>query len=122
MRLICLIGLWVGAFGWAQDCRVATLSDIQLNYLRLEVSALSVETARLERIRSVIEENCLSLQQLKDLLWALEQESARLEVIKFGISHVYNPQNLEETLSELFVTESGKQAFRRWLSKYQRQP
>lgn len=121
MRLVCLIGLWVGAFGWAQDCRVATLSDIQLNYLRLEVSALSVETARLERIRSVIEENCLSLQQLKDLLWALEQESARLEVIKFGISHVYNPQNLEETLSELFVTESGKQAFRRWLSKYQQQ-
>ncbi len=117
-----MIGLWAGALLWAQGCRVATLSDIQLNYIRLEVSSMSVETARLERIRSVIQENCLSLQQLKDLLWTLEQESARLEVIKFGIEHVYNPQNLEEALSELFVTESGRQTFRRWLSKYQRRP
>ena len=109
----------LGAF-WAQPCRVATLSDVQFNYIRLEVASLSMEASRLERINEIVAQNCLSAAQLKDLLWLLDHESTRLEVIRKGADRVYNSHVLAEELKELFTTESGQRAFEKWLREWQR--
>jgi len=116
---------WLWALGlltalWAQKCRVATLSDVQFNYIRYEVASQSMEASRLELIRQVVSQNCLSLAQLKDLLWLLEHESTRLEVVRMATEKVYNPHNIQSELSEFFTTESGKRSFEKWLREWQK--
>ena len=111
--------LLLGAI-WAQPCRVATLSDVQFNYIRMEVASLSMEASRLERINDIISQNCISTAQLKDLLWLLDHESTRLEVIRKAVDRVYNPNLLPEELRELFLTESGQRAYEKWLEEWQR--
>ena len=105
---------------WSQTCRVATLSDVQFNYIRMEVASLSMEASRLERINDIVENNCLSTAQLKDLLWLLDHESTRLEVIRKAANRVYNSHLLPEALQELFTTESGQRAYEKWLKEWQR--
>ncbi len=118
MRWVSVLGL-LGAL-WSQPCRVATLSDVQFNYIRMEVASLSMEASRLERINDIVENNCLSTAQLKDLLWLLDHESTRLEVIRKAANRVYNSHLLPEALQELFTTESGQRAYEKWLKEWQR--
>ncbi len=118
VRWISVLALLGGL--WSQPCRVATLSDVQFNYIRLEVASLSMEASRLERINDIVENNCLSTAQLKDLLWLLDHESTRLEVIRKAADRVYNPYLLPEVLQELFTTESGQRAYEKWLREWQR--
>ncbi len=118
MRWLSIIAL-LGAL-WAQSCRVATLSDVQFNYIRMEVASLSMEASRLERINDIIAQNCFSTAQLKDLLWLLDHESTRLEVIRKAADRVYNPHLLPDELRELFLSESGQRAYEKWLQEWQR--
>jgi hypothetical protein len=79
-----------------------------------------MEASRLERIKEIVAQNCLSAAQLKDLLWLLDHESTRLEVIRKAADRVYNSHVLAEELKELFMTESGQRAFEKWLREWQR--
>lgn len=99
---------------WAQECVVATLSEVEFNYFRLEVASQSIESSRIALIRTGLEDQCISLAQLRDLLWTLEHESSRVEVLRFAADKVYNPGNLYEELLPLFTTESGRKEFERW--------
>lgn len=99
---------------FAQRCVVATMSEVDFNYFRLEVASQSIESSRIALIRTGLEDQCISLAQLRDLLWTLEHESSRVEVLRFAADKVYNPGDLYEELLPLFATESGRKEFERW--------
>ncbi|MCS7189584.1 MAG: DUF4476 domain-containing protein [Bacteroidia bacterium] len=104
----------------AQSCVVASMSDVEFNYFRMEVASQSIESSRIALIRSVIPEHCISLAQLRDLLWTLDHESSRVEVLKFAADRVYNPNRLHEELLPLFTTEGGRKEFERWWEKWEK--
>ncbi|MCX7606423.1 MAG: DUF4476 domain-containing protein [Bacteroidia bacterium] len=117
MRSFWLLGLWLGPL-FAQSCVVASMSEVEFNYFRLEVASQSIESSRIALLRSVLPEHCLSVAQLRDLLWTLDHESSRVEVLRFAASRVYNPAQLREELLPLFTTESGRKEFERWWEKW----
>ncbi len=113
--------LWLwGGFMWAQSCVVASMSEVEFNYFRLAVASQSVEAGRISLLREVVPEHCLSAAQLRDLLWTLEYESSRLEVLRFAADRVYNPGQLYELLSPLFTAEGSQREFERWWEKWQK--
>ncbi|MCX8111653.1 MAG: DUF4476 domain-containing protein [Bacteroidia bacterium] len=118
MRSIWL--LLVGGFMWGQSCIVASMSEVEFNYFRLEVASQSIESSRIALLRSVLPEHCLSAAQLRDLLWTLDHESSRIEVLRFAADRVYNPKLLHDELLPLFTTESGRREFERWWEKWQK--
>lgn len=105
---------------WGQDCIVASMSEVEFNYFRLEVASQSIESSRIALLRSTLPEHCLSAAQLKELLWTLEHESSRIEVLRFAADRVYNPKQLHEELLPLFTTESGRHEFEKWWEKWQK--
>ncbi|MCS6790515.1 MAG: DUF4476 domain-containing protein [Bacteroidia bacterium] len=115
-------GLSLLMLGWAQKCVVASMSEVEFNYFRLEVSAQSIESGRIALLRSVLPQQCLSAAQLRDLLWTLDYESSRIEVLRFAADRVYNPNQLYEQLQPLFTTESGRREFIRWWEKWHKKP
>lgn len=105
---------------WGQSCIVASMSEVEFNYFRMEVASQSIESSRIALLRAVLPEHCLSAAQLRDLLWTLDYESSRVEVLRFAADRVYNPATLHEILEPLFTTESGKREFERWWEKWQK--
>ncbi|MCS6896183.1 MAG: DUF4476 domain-containing protein [Bacteroidia bacterium] len=115
------IGLILGlGILWGQSCLVGSMSEVEFNYFRLEVSSQSIESSRIALLRSVLPEHCISTAQLRDLLWTLDHESSRIEVLRFAADRVYNPKLLHEELLPLFTTESGRREFERWWEKWQK--
>lgn len=104
---------------WGQSCLVASMSEVEFNYFRLEVSSQSIESSRIALLRKVLPEHCISAAQLRDLLWTLDHESSRIEVLRFAADRVYNPKLLHEELLPLFTTESGRREFERWWGRWQ---
>lgn len=94
------------------------MSEVEFNYFRMEVASQSIESSRIALLRSVLPEQCLSAAQLRDLLWTLDHESSRVEVLRFAADRVYNPHQLREKLVPLFTTESGRREFERWWEKW----
>ncbi len=94
------------------------MSEGEFAYFRLEVVSQSIEASRIALLRSVLPEHCISAAQLRDLLWTLEHESSRIEVLRFAADRVYNPAQLKEELTPLFTTESGRRAFERWWARW----
>ncbi|GEM_PF-1342439 len=105
---------------WGQSCIVASMSEVEFNYFRMEVASQSIESSRIALLKAVLPEHCLSAAQLRDLLWTLDYESSRVEVLRFAADRVYNPATLHEILEPLFTTESGKREFERWWEKWQK--
>jgi len=116
MRLA--VGLLLMGWVWAQKCGVPTMSEGEFAYFRLEVVSQSIEASRIALLRSVLPGHCISAAQLRDLLWSLEHESSRIEVLRFAADRVYNPAQLKEELTPLFTTESGRREFERWWAKW----
>lgn len=113
--------LWLwGGLIWAQSCVVASMSEVEFNYFRLAVASQSIESGRMSLLREVVPEHCFSAAQLRDLLWTLEYESSRLEVLRFAADRVYNPDQLYELLAPLFTTEASQREFERWWEKRQK--
>lgn len=96
------------------------MSEVEFNYFRLEVASQSIESSRITLLRSVLPEHCLSAAQLRDLLWTLDHESSRIEVLRFAAARVYNPNQLRQELEPLFTTESGRREFQRWWEKWEK--
>jgi len=94
------------------------MSEGEFAYFRLEVASQSIEASRIALLRAVLPSHCISAAQLRDLLWTLEHESSRIEVLRFAADRVYNPAQLKEELIPLFTTESGRREFERWWAKW----
>lgn len=112
--------LLLSGVAWGQSCIVASMSEVEFNYFRMEVASQSIEASRIALMRSVLPEHCLSAAQLRDLLWTLDYESSRVEVLRFAADRVYNPKALHDELLPLFTTESGRREFERWWEKWQK--
>lgn len=108
----------VGGVMWGQSCLVASMSEVEFNYFRMAVASQSIESSRIALLRNTLPEHCLSVAQLRDLLWTLDHESSRVEVLRFAADRVYNPGNLREELEPLFSTESGRREFEKWWEKW----
>ncbi|MCS7163177.1 MAG: DUF4476 domain-containing protein [Bacteroidia bacterium] len=115
---------WIGLMGlglmWGQKCVMATLSEVDFNYFRLEVAAQSLESNRIALLRTLLSEHCISAAQLRELLWLLEYENSRLEMLSFAAERIYNPHQLRSELEPLFSTPSARREFEKWWEKWEK--
>jgi len=77
------------------------LSNNQYQEKTAEFNNLDYPADRMSFVKRVLQEQCLTVAQLKGLLTKVDYESDRVELAKFGYSYVFDRDNYS-SLSDLF--------------------
>lgn len=69
-----------------------------------------MESRKLEIMKEYAGSQCITVSQLRQLLGKLMQEDNKLELLSTSISHIYNPDELNQVLEDFFLERSKTKA------------
>ncbi len=70
----------------------------------------TMESRKLEIMKEYAGSQCITVSQLRQLLGKLMQEDNKLELLSTSISHIYNPDELNQVLEDFFLERSKTKA------------
>jgi hypothetical protein len=79
------------------------------------ISARPFEPNKLGGAKNAVVEKCVTVAELKELLYLLDNESSRLELAKYAYVHIFDPANYSE-VDDVFHSKSSVESLHNYIS------
>jgi hypothetical protein len=79
------------------------------------VSARPFEPNKLSGAKNVVVEKCITVTELKELIYLLDYESSRLELAKYAYAHIFDPGNYSE-VDDVFHSSSSVESLHSYIN------
>jgi hypothetical protein len=79
------------------------------------VSARPFEPNKLSGAKNAVVEKCVTVAELKELLYLLDNESSRLDLAKYAYVHIFDPENYSE-VDDVFHSKSSVESLHNFIS------